>query len=136
MALTLLDTDILSEVLKQRNPMVVAKAAEYLRLHGQFTVSIFTRFEIVRGYKDKGATRQLARFETFCQHSRILPLTEPIFARAADLWVAARQQGHPPGDADLLIACTALEHGLILATGNTAHFAWIPNLAISDWRSG
>ena len=51
MAIALLDTDMLSELLKQRNPQVTAKAAEYLRLHGKFALSVFTRFEIARGYK-------------------------------------------------------------------------------------
>jgi tRNA(fMet)-specific endonuclease VapC len=132
---SLLDTDTLSELLKQRNATLVAKAAEYLRLHGRFTFSIFTQFEITRGYKEKRATRQLIRFESFCRHAQILPLTDSIFARAADLWVMARRQGFPHGDADLLIATTALENGLQLATGNTSHFTWIPGLVVKDWRS-
>ncbi|MBW3540008.1 MAG: type II toxin-antitoxin system VapC family toxin [Planctomycetes bacterium] len=131
---SLLDTDILSEVLRQRNAAVVQKSADYLRIHGQFAFSVFTRFEIVRGYKEQGAARQLARFAALCQKSLVLPLTDAIFDRAADLWVLARRGGHPHGDADLFIAATALEHGRTLATGNTAHFAWIPALTLEDWR--
>lgn len=131
---SLLDTDILSEVLKQRNATVARKAVDYLQTHGQFAVSAFTRFEIERGYKEKRATRLLLRFATFCQHSLVLPVTEAIFDRAADLWVLARQGGHPHGDSDLIIGVTALEHGRVLVTGNTPHFAWIPGLKIEDWR--
>lgn len=130
----LLDTDLLSEVLKQRNVNVGRHARQYLRSHGQFTLSAVTRFEIVRGFKLTQATTQLARFLTLCGHSVVLPLTDPIFDRAADLWVSAQSGGHPCGDADLLIAATALEHGLHLVSGNRAHFAWIPGLAIGDWR--
>ena len=130
----LLDTDILSEVLKQRNAPVATKAASYLSIHGQFSFSVFTRFEIERGYKEKNAVRLLSRLTTFCQHSLVFPLSDAIFDRAADLWVLARQGGHPHGDADLLIAATALENGRVLITGNTAHFAWIPGLRIEDWR--
>lgn len=130
----LLDTDILSEVLKQRDPIVVGNASTYLQLHSQFSFSVFTRFEIVRGQKEKRAAHQLARFELFCQRSLVLPLTAVIFEQAADLWVAARRGGHPHGDADLLIAATALEHKLALATGNRPHFNWIPGLTIVDWR--
>jgi tRNA(fMet)-specific endonuclease VapC len=43
---TLLDTDILSEILKQRNPRVMAKASAYLDEHGRFT---FSAFSPVRG---------------------------------------------------------------------------------------
>ena len=130
----LLDTDILSEILKQRNPVVVQKGSEYLQAHGQFSISIFTRFEIVRGYKEKRARRQLVKFNAFCGHSLVLPLSEAIFERAEDLWVTARRNGQPHGDADLLIAATAMDSGLVLATGNTTHYAWIPGLVVTNWR--
>jgi predicted nucleic acid-binding protein len=134
MDLALLDTDTLSELLKQRNSTVAQHAAAYLQTHGQFAFSAFTRFEILRGYKESKATRQLPRFAAFCARSLILPVTDAIFDRAADLWVIARQGGHPHGDADLLIAATALEHARKLVTGNTAHFTWIPGLSVADWR--
>jgi len=135
MELVLLDTDILSEVIKQRNANVVSKAATYLHVHGQFVFSAFTRFEIERGYKDKNATTLLSRFRIFCQNSFILPVDDRVFDRATDLWVFARQGGHPLADADLLIAATALEHGRLLATGNSRHFSWIPGLRLTDWRT-
>lgn len=134
MDLAILDTDILSEVLKQRDPIVRRRATQYLRAYRQFTISSVTRFEIIRGYKETKATRQLAKFSSFCQNSLILPLTDATFDRAADLWVTARQGGHPCGDADLLIAATALEHSRTLVTGNTPHFAWISGLRLDDWR--
>jgi tRNA(fMet)-specific endonuclease VapC len=131
---SLLDTDILSEVLKQRHPIVRQKAAQYLKAYGRFAFSVFTRFEIVRGYKEKNAVRQMQRFEVFCQRSFILPASDAIFERAAELWVAARRGGYAHGDADLIIAATALESGRVLITGNTPHFAWIPGLMLDDWR--
>ena len=134
MDFALLDTDTLSEVFKQRNATVAQHAAAYLLDHGQFAFSAFTRFEILRGYKESKATRQLPRFAVFCGQSLVLPVTEAIFERAADLWGTARQGGHPHGDADLLIAATALEHARDLVTGNTVHFEWIPGLLIADWR--
>jgi tRNA(fMet)-specific endonuclease VapC len=134
MALALLDTDTLSELLKQTNASVVQKVAAYLTQYGQFAFSALTRYEVVRGLRDKQATAQLRNFETFCQHSLVLPLTDAILDRAADLWVLAGRQGKPRSDADLFIATTALEHGRILVTGNTAHFSWIPGLTVEDWR--
>jgi len=130
----LLDTDMLSEVLKQRNPNVRKHARTYLCSHGQFAISAVSRFEVIRGYKERNATTQLARFLTFCGHSLILSVTDAIFDRAADLWVTARRGGHPSGDADLLIAATALEHGRDLISGNTAHFFWVAGLTVKDWR--
>ena len=134
MDLALLDTDTLSELLKQRNPQVVTNAAEYLREHRQFAFSVFTRFEISRGHKESGATTLRARFEVFCQHSLIVPVSDVIFDRAEDLWAYARRGGHAHNDADLIIAATAMESGRTLVTGNTAHFSWIPGLVLEDWR--
>lgn len=130
----LLDTDILSELLKLRNPNVRSRALAYNRIHGHLAFSSVTRYEVIRGYKDMGASAQLARFSTFCARSLILPLTDAIFDRASDLWVIGRRGGHPRGDADILIAATALEYGRTLATGNTRHFSWIPGLVLEDWR--
>jgi len=129
-----LDTDILSEILKLRNRSVRRKALAYTRQHGPLAFSAMTRYEVCRGYKGQKATTQLARFETFCQKSLVLPVTEAVFDRAADLWALARQTGQPHGDADLIIAATALETGRVLVTGNVSHFGWIPNSVIEDWR--
>lgn len=60
----LLDTDILNEVLKQRNPIVVQIANEYIQQYGRFSVSSMTRYELLRGLLEKAATIQLSRFDT------------------------------------------------------------------------
>jgi tRNA(fMet)-specific endonuclease VapC len=134
MALTLLDTDILSELLKQKDPNVLRTAAVYLHLHSQFAFSALTRYEVMRGLLEKNATAQIAKFTIFCQQSLILPLTDVVLDRAAELWATAGRLGQPRTDADLMIAATALENGRILATGNHSHFNWIPGLLIDDWR--
>jgi tRNA(fMet)-specific endonuclease VapC len=134
MSPSLLDTDILSEVLKHKHLVVMQKAATYFQQHQQFTFSTFTRYEILRGLKAKGATTQIQKLATFCQSSLILPITDDILDRAADLWVIADKAGHPKKDADLIIAATALINGLELASGNVSHFSWIPGLIVVDWR--
>ena len=134
MALSLLDTDILSEFLKQQNPHVTYHAAAYLQHYGQFAFSVFTRFEIMRGFREKNARMQESRFEVFCQHSQVLPITDAIFDHATELWVFARRGGYPCADADLLIAATAISEQRVLVTGNTTHFGWMPNLIVEDWR--
>lgn len=131
---SLLDTDILNEVLKQRNVNAVRHAADYLAAHGAFTISAITRYEVLRGLKNKNASAQLARFHVFCQHARILSVTNDVLDRTADLWVLGRRQGLAPQDADLIIAASALEHGRTLVTGNLSHFRWIPGLSLANWR--
>jgi predicted nucleic acid-binding protein len=57
----LLDTDILSESLKGFDPNVARHAAAYVARHGALAFSSATRFQILRGLKEKNATLQLAR---------------------------------------------------------------------------
>ena len=130
----LLDTDILSEVLKGRNQDVARNADAYLKAHGGFAISAFTRFEVVRGFRWRQATVKLAAFERLCQAMTIYPVADDILDRAADLWADGATQGKPKMDADVIIAATALVHGRELVTGNVAHFAWINGLTVSSWR--
>jgi tRNA(fMet)-specific endonuclease VapC len=130
----LLDTDTLSEVIKLRDPIVQQHALAYSQAHGQLAFSSMTRYEILRGYLGQNATKQHSRFLAFCRHAIVFAVMDAIFDRAADLWAAGRRGGHPHNDADLIIAATALEHGRVLVTGNTAHFAWIAGLRLEDWR--
>ena len=129
----LLDTCVLSEIQKGKNPHVAQKAQAYLSQYKQFTFSLMTRYEILRGLKDKKAPTQLVHFERLSRKSQILPLDEDIIVLAADLWVALKQAGKLIGDNDLFIAATALHHGLILVTRNVAHFGRIPGLTLEDW---
>jgi predicted nucleic acid-binding protein len=46
-----------------------------------------------------------------------------------------KAQGSPKPVVDLMIAATAKQHGLIVATLNMKHFAGIPGLAVEDWSS-
>lgn len=126
MEAALLDTDILNEVLKQKNDAVVRHASDYVQEHGQFAISALSRYEVIRGLRDAKATAQMSRFAVFCQNTIVLPITNAILDRAADLWVEAKQGGHPRSDADLIIAATALEHGRVLVTANTVHLAGYP----------
>ena len=130
----LLDTDILSEVLKRKNPSVLQQAAAYLAIYERFSISAITRYEVLRGLKDKNATRQLRNFAAFCQSVDIFPVTDEILDISSDLWVEARRNGLPRRDPDLMIAATALLHRRVLVTGNTPHFDWIDGLRVEDWR--
>lgn len=131
---SLLDTDILTEIFKGRDRTVGTNAVSYLRSHGQFAISAMTRFEVVRGLRHKRAVKLLSAFDSMCARMLVLPIADDVLDRAADLWVAARDGGHPQRDADLIIAATALVHNRTLVSGNTTHFQWINGLSLSDWR--
>lgn len=131
--LVLLDTDILSELLKQ-HPSVVQRARSYLLEHAQLAFSLITRYELLRGLKAKSARAQEAAFNLLCQSSLILPLTDQVIERAAILYGELYRQGALLPDADLLIASTALEARRTLVTNNLAHFQRIPQLTIETWK--
>jgi tRNA(fMet)-specific endonuclease VapC len=130
----LLDSDMLSEIWKRKNATVVGHAARYLAFHSQFTFSTMSKYEVLRGLKQKKAKVQEAQFTSFRRHCRVVDLNERIADRAAEPWADAMNAGKPADDADLLIAATALENNLPLCTGNTSHFDWIPGLKLVDWR--
>jgi tRNA(fMet)-specific endonuclease VapC len=58
----LLDTDILSEIMRAVNPRVVAASAAYLRAFGRYTLSTLTVVEIVKGYQRRGREDRLQQF--------------------------------------------------------------------------
>jgi tRNA(fMet)-specific endonuclease VapC len=128
----LIDTDILSQAIR-RHRIVLANFRSYLATHGRFTISSMTKYEVLRGLKVKSAANQLARLEKFCVHNVVLPVTDSIILRATDIYVDLYRKGSLIGDADILIAATALEHGMALATNNVKHFENIAGLEIQNW---
>ena len=129
----LLDTDTLSAVMRGAPPPVVAQAREYLAEHGVFTFSIITRYEILRGLKAKNATVQLQAFDRLCAGSQIVPLTDAAVVKASDIYAELRHRGAPIGDADVLIAASALVHGLAIVTNNERHFNRVSGLVVRNW---
>jgi tRNA(fMet)-specific endonuclease VapC len=127
-----LDTDILSAIMRQ-NPIVVSQARAYVAEHGRFTLSIITRYEILRGLKAKGATQQVKAFDRFCEKCNILPLTEESVVKAADIYADLSGRGELIGDADILITASALVQGFGVVTNNEAHFRRIRELHVENW---
>lgn len=128
----LLDTDILSAIMR-RHPLAIAHSRSYLIAHHRFTFSIITRYEITRGLLAKNATSQLAAFDRLCDASEILPLTEAAALRAAEIYADLYRRGQLIGDADILIAASALTQGLEVITNNESHFGRISGLQIRNW---
>ena len=128
----ILDTDILSAIMR-RQSAVIPTARAYLREHHQFHFSIITQYEILRGLKAKGATRQTATFENFCSRNIIHPLSEETISKAAEIYADLYKRGELIGDADILIAASAMVHGLGIVTNNERHFQRISDLQVENW---
>jgi tRNA(fMet)-specific endonuclease VapC len=131
---TLIDTDILSAIMR-REEKALARSTQYLGEYPQLSVSLITRFEILRGLKAKAATTRVRNFDAFCATCEIVALSDQIVVRASDIYADLYRRGQLIGDADILIAATALTNGLALATNNTAHFSRIAGMIAHNWSA-
>lgn len=120
----LLDTVVLSELRKNRpSPKVI----QWVQQHqdNDFFISVASLGEIERGIEKKRKTepefaQELTHWLENLQRlygDRILPITPNIARKWGQLSAQLNHDG-----ADLLIAATALVHGLSVATRNVRHF--------------
>ena len=134
----LLDTDILSEILKARDAIVVTRAATYRKSYDSFTISVVAIMEITKGFHKTGETNALNRFIQAITGSEVLVFDQASAEIAGRLFADLELAGRPIGRADIIVASIALRHNLPLATGNTRHFQFIQevghNLKLENWR--
>jgi tRNA(fMet)-specific endonuclease VapC len=135
----ILDTDIFSEITKGVNQTVVAHAKTYRRAFGHYTIAAVTVMEIVQGYQQKQAERQLQAFLTALPSQEVLPFDEADAKLAGHIAGELERTGQPIGTADSMIAAIAIEYGLELVTGNTAHYQRVQQLGypltLVNWRN-
>lgn len=130
----LLDTNVLSEVLKKRpSEAVLARIeeAEDGRLPTSAVCVMELRFGAARHPKVEELWRRIA--EELLPRVEILPVDDRVAEQAGDLLALLESQGQPIGTEDVLIAATALVHDLTVATRNLRHFERIPGLAAQSW---
>lgn len=134
----LLDTDILSEILKAKNASVVSKAVRYRETFEQFTISVITVLEIVKGLHKVGRADALKKFLGGLQAIEVISFDESCSIIAGRMFADLENTGQPIGKADPMIAAIAIEHDLTLITGNTAHYVRLQKLGYSlkldHWR--
>jgi tRNA(fMet)-specific endonuclease VapC len=124
----LVDSDIVVDWLQQQAPAVALLSA--LAPDG-IAISLISYGEIYEGvYFGRDPQRSEQVFEQFLSAVAVLPLNRLIMQRFARLRGTLRQQGISLSDPDLLIAATAIDHDLVLVTGNARHFERIPGLKL------
>ena len=116
MADYLLDSNILILHLRER-PEITALLTQW-GTEGALYISVATRTEIVAGMRPHEEERTLELLDSL----ENLPVDEAIADRAGRLIYRYARQGVQLSFADALIAATALEHDLTLATTNPKHF--------------
>lgn len=128
----LLDTNIVSYILKKRNLGVNRKLEEVRRLGKKVFVSCITYYEINRGLLALNATRQLGDFNSLFRIYPILYLDIEIIETACRIHANLKNKGRAIQDADVLIAATAITRGLILVS-NDSDMARIEEIYLENW---
>jgi predicted nucleic acid-binding protein len=134
----LLDTDILSEIIKGFDQTVAANARNYRRAHGHYTLSAVSVMEIVQGFQRNQSSRRMQGFLALLAGQEVIAFEEEDGELAGRIAGELDRVGRSIGEADAMIAASALRHGLELVTGNTAHFQRVQQigyaLALVNWR--
>lgn len=130
----LLDTNVLSEILKKRpEPRVLERLKTTpARLLATSAVCVTElRYGAARHPQGTRLWDRIAR--DVLTRIRILPFSEAAAIRAGDLLAALESSGTPIGIEDVLIGATAIHENLTVVTRNTQHFRRLPGLAIESW---
>jgi tRNA(fMet)-specific endonuclease VapC len=130
----LLDTNVLSEVIKKRpEPKVLARLRE-IAAYSVFT-SVVCVTELRYGARRRpGAEALWERIaREVLSRVEVLPLGESEALRAGDLLADLEAAGEPIGIEDVLIGATALVGSLTVATRNVRHFRRIRGLVVESW---
>ena len=137
----LLDTNILSEL---RRPRPEPKVVAFVRAQplGLLHISVVTLAEIRFGIElvnDAGRRRELTDWLTHrvrpMFERRVLPVDEDVMFRWRLLVEEGRKAGHTFSQPDLIIAATALQHGLVVVTRDTSEFEHARAPFLNPWQS-
>jgi predicted nucleic acid-binding protein len=94
-------------------------------------MSLMTYGEVYDGiYRSHNPLGQEAAFTRVLGWIAVLGLDEEVMREFARIRGALRLVGQPIGDADVLIAATAIHHDLVLVTHNVRHYERIPDLKL------
>lgn len=135
---SLLDTDTLSEVYKARSKAITMRERQYRAQWSVLSFSSVTVMEIVRGFWPMGMTRRMTQFLDSLSNDEVIAFGADTAQLAGKIEAELLARGIAIGTADTMIAATAVEHGLVLVSGNTAHFERIRQLGfplrLANWR--
>ena len=123
----IIDTSIIIDHLRKRNKRksILFHIVDVYALH----TPVIVEFELFAGAIDSEKRRDIRRVLRLCGS---LPLTSEIGERAGQIYQQLKKANQLIEIRDLLIASTALVHGLPLMTLNTKHFQRIDDLSLAD----
>lgn len=130
----LLDTNILSELIKKRpNPYLIS------RLRSQPTHTLFTSSICIMELRFGAALRNdHAAFWSRIRNNiisrvEVVPFSERDAMVAGGILAEMRTKGESIGVEDVLIAASAMTNRYVVVTANTRHFSRIHGLKVENW---
>ncbi len=137
----LLDTNILSELRKPRpeSKVIDFVAAQPLE---QLYISVVTLAEIRFGIERVGEANRRFELTDWLTNKvrpmfeqRVLPITEDVMLKWRLLVEEGRKTGHTFSQPDLIIAATAIYHGLTIITRDRKDYAKARAQVINPWET-
>jgi tRNA(fMet)-specific endonuclease VapC len=132
----LLDTNVLSEVLKKRPTAEVLERIDEVEDRGLSASSVTVmelRFGAARHPNGKRLWKRIT--EELLPRVEVLPVDGQVAERAGEVLADLESRGLKIGTEDVLIAATALVHDLTVVTRNLRHFQRVPGLSAESWWS-
>ena len=130
----LLDTNVLSEVVKKRPSATIIghlREVPQTALHASVVSVMEMRFGAVRSATGSILWERIRR--DVLRRVKILPLGEDEASRAGEILADLESRGVPVGIEDVMIGATALVHGLVVVTRNVKHLGRIRGLVVENW---
>jgi predicted nucleic acid-binding protein len=131
----LLDTDILSNLMKRSPSGVLVTKVARVPPDQQFTTSI-TLGELAYGahrLKERTSILMQKIEDALLPNLPVLSFDAAAARRYGELRAELERLGTPIGDADMRIAAIALSHNFKVVTGNERHFQRVPELEVENW---
>ena len=133
----LFDTDSLSNILKKNPSALLIEKLMALPGELQFTTSINISEIYFGAYRSVNRKKILQAYEKkVFPNLNILPFDTGSGKIYGKLKAQLEKKGLPKSEPDLRIAAIAIQHNMVLVTGNMKHFKDIPGLNVENWISG
>jgi tRNA(fMet)-specific endonuclease VapC len=132
MPLYMLDTDVVSYLVRGKTPALDARVAAVPAR--QLCISAVTRGELLYGLQLKGGAHRLAQLiDQVLLRVQCLPWDEAAATHFATIAAELHKAGTPVGSMDAMIAGHAMAADAVLVTNNARHFSRVSGLKFENW---
>ena len=132
--LWLLDTNILSAIIKRPQDAAAAKARAIAHeTPAQLITSVVVECELAVGAKRIASVPLEVKIRQLLQFIKPMPIGREVVAHYALVRSMLERSGTPIGPNDTLIAAHALTLGATVVTDNEAEFSRVAGLQVENW---